>query len=229
MTIVANRLKILESVEKSRRLSPLASPTITLLAASKGQSAPTIEATIHAGIVDFGENRVQETQAKWPELKQRHPHIRLHLIGPLQTNKVKDALALFNVIQTLDREKLAKVMSHELWVMSQNQSHDSQPMTHDFYIQINTGEEPQKAGIAPKDADAFICFCRDELKLPIVGLMCIPPANQPSAPHFALLREIAKRNNLRELSMGMSGDFETAVRMGSSCVRIGTALFGERK
>lgn len=213
---------ILAGIEKSRRGSPLASHHTEILAASKGQPASVIEAAIRAGIGLFGENRVQEAHQKWPAIKARYPHIRLHLIGPLQTNKAKDAMALFDTIQTLDRPKLAEAFAKE-------HVGDRRLATKNYFIQINTGEEPQKAGIIPQEADGFIRYCTRDLKLNIVGLMCIPPADQPGAPHFALLREIARRHGLGELSMGMSGDYETAVRMGATCVRIGTALFGERK
>ena len=146
--------------------------------------------------------------------------MQLHLIGPLQTNKVKQAMGLFDAIQTVDRPKLAEAIAKNM---------DGQEViTKHFYIQINTGEEPQKAGITPKEADDFIEYCVKKLGLSIIGLMCVPPADQPPAPHFALLKKIADRHGLKELSMGMSGDYETAVRMGSTCVRIGTALFGER-
>ncbi len=218
---IANKLEILTvSIKKAREASPIAAASVTLLAASKTQPVAVIEEAISAGITCFGENRVQEAQEKWQDIKKRYPHVRLHLIGQLQTNKVKQALALFDVIQTLDRaalaEELAKLKALGLGLEGKK-----------FYIQVNTGKEPQKAGVFPEDADEFIAFCR-KLELPVVGLMCVPPASQPPAPHFALLREIAIRNNLSELSMGMSDDFEVAVRMGSTCVRLGTALFGKR-
>lgn len=220
MTIQYRVAELQATINKTKKNSPLSAQRPHLLAASKGQGLPQIEEAVAAGVEWFGENRVQEAWEKWPELKKRHPNIKLHLIGPLQTNKVREALGLFDVIQTLDREKLAVEIAK-----TANSQH---PVTNSYFIQVNTGEEPQKAGIAPKEADAFIRYCQDELALPVVGLMCIPPAGQPPAPHFALLRDIAWRNGLKELSMGMSGDFETAIRMGSSCVRIGTALFGER-
>jgi pyridoxal phosphate enzyme (YggS family) len=163
---------------------------------------------------------VQEAQAKYPELQRRHPGLRLHLIGPLQTNKVKDAVALFDVIQTVDREKLARALAAEM--ARQNRKLD-------LFIQVNIGEEEQKAGVAPREADAFIKLCRDELGLAIAGLMCIPPAEKQPAPYFALLREIARRNGLSALSMGMSGDYESAIRLGATLVRVGTAIFGTRE
>jgi pyridoxal phosphate enzyme (YggS family) len=189
-----------------------------------------IEEAIAAGITCFGENRVQEAQEKWggsEGLKKKYPHIKLHLIGALQTNKVRQALELFDVIQTLDRVALADAIARHkvLGLRLEGKT---------FYIQVNTGEEPQKAGILPENADGFISYCVHDLHLPVAGLMCVPPTNQPPAPHFALLREIAKRNNLlqnnlHDLSMGMSDDFETAIRMGATCVRVGSGIFGERK
>lgn len=218
---IANNIKRLAGcVETARLKSPLAAKEVVLLAASKTQPASAIEEAIGAGISDFGENRVQEAENKWPGLKKKYPGVKLHLIGPLQTNKVKQALALFDVIQTLDREGLAEAVAGV-------RDSGFGIQEKEFYIQVNTGEEPQKAGVAPEKADGFIEFCR-KLGLPVVGLMCVPPVGQPPAPHFALLREIALRNGLGKLSLGMSNDFEAAVRMGSTCVRIGTALFGER-
>lgn len=218
---LASKLAIIrQSIENARISSPIAAPGVTLLAASKTQPASVIEEAIKAGINCFGENRVQEAQEKWPELKRLYNNVELHLIGTLQTNKVKQALELFDVIQTLDRkglaEEIARLKAQGLGLKEQK-----------FYIQVNTGKEPQKAGVFPENADEFIDYCR-KLNLPVVGLMCVPPVDQPPAPHFALLREIAMRNGLPQLSMGMSDDFEVAVRMGSTCVRLGTALFGAR-
>ena len=237
---IANKLEIItESIERARTASPVGAGSVTVLAASKTQPMAVIEEAIMAKVTCFGENRVQESQEKWPELRNKHPYVKLHLIGALQTNKVKQALELFDVIQTLDRVALAEALcaeikksSLELGVLSaeeeKNKTQNSKLKTQHFYIQVNTGKEEQKAGVFPEKADEFIAFCR-KLELPVVGLMCVPPVDQPPAPHFALLREIALRNNLSELSMGMSDDFEVAVRMGSTCVRLGTALFGERK
>ncbi|MFO0388112.1 MAG: YggS family pyridoxal phosphate-dependent enzyme [Alphaproteobacteria bacterium] len=220
MTIAHRLADITEKVKKSRADSMLHA-TPQLMGVSKGQAVAAIEDAIALGITRFGENRVQEAYEKWPAIKQKHPNLQLHLIGPLQTNKVKQALELFDVLQTLDRPKLAEEIAKYFAV--------HQPLaTSHFFIQINTGEEPQKAGIFPKEADNFIRYCRDDLKLPVIGLMCIPPVEDVAAPHFALLREIAKRNDLKELSMGMSDDFETAIRMGATCIRLGRALFGER-
>ncbi|MEK6747065.1 MAG: YggS family pyridoxal phosphate enzyme [Pseudomonadota bacterium] len=245
---LADKLRVIrESIENASVASPIAARNVTLLAASKTQPAYVIEEAIRAGISCFGENRVQEAREKWSELRGKHSNVKLHLIGALQTNKVKQALELFDVIQTLDRVALAEAVARELkkwrneemgnWrsreIEKKELDNSSIPQFLDssiptFYIQVNTGKEQQKSGVFPENADEFIAYCRS-LDLPVVGLMCVPPADQPSAPHFALLREIALRNNLAELSMGMSDDFEVAVRMGSSCVRVGTALFGERK
>jgi pyridoxal phosphate enzyme (YggS family) len=193
---------------------------VTLVAVSKTHAAAAVEAAYQAGQRVFGENRVQEAQAKFPALKRAHDNLRLHLIGPLQTNKVKDAVALFDVIETVDRPKLAEAMARTM---------SAEGRRPDCLIQVNTGGESQKAGIAPEDADAFIGLCRDTLGLPILGLMCIPPVDEEPAPHFALLREIARRNRLTLLSMGMSADFEIAIRLGATHVRVGTAIFGARE
>lgn len=192
---------------------------VTLVAVAKTHPAAAVEAALAAGQTVFGENRVQEAQAKYPPLQAGHPALRLHLIGPLQTNKVKDAVALFDVIQTVDREKLARALAAEM---------ARQQRRPELYVQVNIGEEEQKAGIPPREADAFIALCRDALGLTIAGLMCIPPAGPQPAPYFALLREIAARNGLTGLSMGMSGDYESAIRLGATLVRVGTAIFGRR-
>ncbi len=191
-----------------------------LVAVSKTHAAEAILPVIQAGQRLFGENRVQEAQAKWPALKAAHPELRLHLIGPLQTNKVKDAVALFDVIETVDRPKLARALAKEMAKQNRNL---------DCFIQVNTGEEPQKAGVRPEDADAFIALARDELGLSVRGLMCIPPLDEECSLHFALLREIARRNGLDGLSMGMSADYEVAIQFGATLVRVGTAIFGARK
>jgi len=191
---------------------------VTLVAVSKTHPAAAVEAALAAGQTVFGENRVQEAQGKFPALKAAHPDLRLHLIGPLQTNKVKDALTLFDVIETVDRPKLAHALAKEAEKLG---------IAPQCYIQVNTGEEPQKAGIAPADADAFIADCQ-ALGLRIAGLMCIPPVDEEPSLHFAFLREIAGRNALAGLSMGMSGDYETAVRFGATVVRVGTGVFGAR-
>ena len=194
--------------------------SVTLIAVSKAQPVAKIDAALGAGHKVFGENRVQEAKAKWPEIKARHEDIELHLIGPLQTNKVRDAMALFDVIETVDRAKLARALAAEM-----ARSGRRVPC----YIQVNTGEEAQKSGIGPEEADDFIALCRQEIKLPVAGLMCIPPIDEESALHFALLREIARRNRIDILSMGMSVDFETAIRFGATHVRVGRAVFGARE
>lgn len=211
--------EICQILARTAKESSLAIKPIHLLAASKQQSPLAIRQAYNAGIRHFGENRVQEAQEKWPELKAEWAHATLHLIGPLQTNKVKEAVALFDVIQTLDREKLAESLAKEM---------DKQKKQVPLFIQVNTGAEPQKAGVLPEAVDAFIARCRDYYKLPVIGLMCIPPAEDEPAPHFALLHEIAKRNKLDDLSMGMSEDFDIAARMGATYVRLGRILFGER-
>ena len=192
---------------------------VTLVAVSKTHDAGAISSAIAAGQRVFGENRVQEAQAKYPALKAAHPDLVLHLIGPLQSNKVREAVALFDVIETVDRPKLADALAREM------ERAGRRPRC---FIQVNTGEEPQKAGVPPAAADAFIAECREQWRLPVVGLMCIPPLDQEPSPHFALLSEIARRHELPELSMGMSADYEIAIRLGATHVRVGTAIFGER-
>ena len=192
--------------------------TISLIAVSKTHPVEAVEEALAAGQHVFGENRVQEAAAKFPALRKTHS-LELHLIGPLQTNKVKEAVALFDVIQTVDRRKLAEALAAE---------YRRQQRSLPCYIQINTGEEPQKAGIPPAEADEFIRYCRQKLALPVRGLMCIPPAEQHPGPHFALLREIGRRHDLTDLSMGMSGDYELAIQFGATAVRVGTAIFGTR-
>ena len=192
---------------------------ITLVAVGKTHAADRIAPVIAAGHRVFGENRVQEALSKYPDLKARHPDLKVHLIGPLQTNKSRDAVRLFDVIETLDRPKLAHSLAREM------EKQDRRPVC---YIEVNTGEESQKSGVLPSETDAFVGLARDELGLPIEGLMCIPPADEEPAMHFALLRKIAERNGLAGLSMGMSADFETAIRFGATHVRVGTAIFGPR-
>ena len=192
---------------------------ITLVAVSKTHGADRVRELLEVGHRIFGENRVQEAQGKFPELKTAYPDLELHLIGPLQTNKARDAVELFDVIQSVDREKLAASLAKEMDRLGRRPT---------CYIQVNTGEEAQKAGILPKDVDAFVTACRDQYKLPVVGLMCIPPVEEEPALHFALLAKMAARNGLPKLSMGMSADYETAVRLGATHVRVGSALFGAR-
>jgi PLP dependent protein len=194
--------------------------TVTLVAMSKTFPASAIAEVIAAGQTVFGENRVQEAKAKWPALKAQHPGLELHLVGPLQSNKVKDALALFDAIHSVDRPSLCAALAKE--VAKQGR----QPQ---LFVEVNTGAEPQKAGVLPEQANAFLARCRDEYGLRIDGLMCIPPFDDPPAPHFALLAKIAKQNGLRFLSMGMSADFKQAIEFGATHVRVGTAIFGERQ
>ncbi len=193
--------------------------SVSLVAVSKTFDAEHIRPTIEAGQRVFGENRVQEAQGKWPALKADTPAIELHLIGPLQSNKAADAVALFDVVETVDREKIARALAEEV---------KGQARSIRFYIQVNTGLEPQKAGIAPDDVAAFVTLCRDDLGMQIEGLMCIPPVDENPGPHFALLAKLAGENGLKKLSMGMSGDFETAIGFGATSVRVGSAIFGTR-
>lgn len=191
---------------------------VTLVAVSKTHPAEAVAAALAAGQRVFGENRVQEALAKFPALRAAHPELELHLIGPLQSNKAAEAVAHFDVIQSVDREKIVRALAKEM------ERQDRRPRC---FLQVNTGEEAQKAGVAPGETDALVALCRD-LGLPLAGLMCIPPLEDPPAPHFALLRKLAERNGLDGLSMGMSGDYETAVELGATLVRVGTAVFGAR-
>lgn len=193
--------------------------TVTLIAISKTFPAEAIEPVIAAGQRIFGENRVQEAKAKWPPLIARYDDVKLHLVGALQSNKAKEAVALFDAIHSLDRERLAATLAKEM------ASQGRRPL---LFVEINTGAEPQKAGVLAKDADAFIVLCRDRYGLEVAGLMCLPPADEAPAPHFALTAQIAKRNGLKLLSMGMSADFRIAITFGATHVRVGTAIFGER-
>lgn len=192
---------------------------ITLVAVSKTQPAARIAPLIAAGQRDFGENRVQEAAAKWPALKAGAPGLRLHLIGPLQSNKAAEAVALFDVIHSVDRPRIAEALAAEMARQGKRPA---------CFVQVNTGREAQKAGVDPSEADGFIGACRGRWNLPLVGLMCIPPAEEQTAIHFAFLADLALRNGLTQLSMGMSADYETAVRFGATHVRVGSALFGER-
>lgn len=214
-----NLAAILARIDAARKGAIGPAPATTLIAVTKTHGAERIRPLLEAGHRVFGENRVQEAMAKWPALKSEFPDIELHLIGPLQTNKVRDAVRLFDVIHTLDRPKLADALAAEAAA--------GQPVP-DLLIQVNTGEEPQKAGTTPADAPALIAAARDERGLKVKGLMCIPPADAEPAPHFALLAKIARAHGLPLLSMGMSADFETAIRFGATHVRVGSALFGAR-
>jgi PLP dependent protein len=193
--------------------------SVTLVAISKTFDAEAVEPVIAAGQRVFGENRVQEAKAKWPELQARHPGIELHLVGPLQSNKAKEAVALFDAIHAVDRPSLAEALAKEI---------ARQGRTPTLFVEVNTGAEPQKAGVLPEDTVAFVRTCRETYGLTIAGLMCIPPADEPPAPHFALTAKIAKRNGLALLSMGMSADFALAVEFGATHVRVGSAIFGHR-
>ncbi|MCP4386402.1 MAG: YggS family pyridoxal phosphate-dependent enzyme [Hyphomicrobiales bacterium] len=193
--------------------------SVRLIAVSKTFDADTIFPVINAGQRVFGENRVQEAQGKWPALKDRTPDIDLHLIGPLQSNKAGAAVALFDAIHTVDRDKIARAIAKEI---------ERQGRRLRLLVQVNTGAEAQKAGVLPQEADAFVARCQSTHGLTIDGLMCIPPFDEPAAPHFALLAKIAKRTGLRSLSMGMSADFETAIALGATDVRVGSAIFGVR-
>ena len=192
---------------------------VRLVAVSKQQPRAAVEAALAAGQRVFGENRVQEAQAKFPELRAAWPDLRLHLLGPLQSNKAGDAVALFDAIESVDRPKIARALAAEI---------TAQGRRPELFVQVNTGEEPQKAGVPPREVDDFVRWCRDELGLPVVGLMCIPPQDEDPTLHFALLAETAARLDLPEVSMGMSGDFDTAVRLGATQVRVGTGVFGAR-
>jgi pyridoxal phosphate enzyme (YggS family) len=192
---------------------------VTLVAVSKTHGADKVRELLAAGQRVFGENRVQEAEEKFPALKTEYPDLQLHLIGPLQTNKARDAVALFDVIESVDRERLAATLAKEMRKAGRRP---------DCFIQVNTGEEAQKAGVLPAELDAFVAACRDSHKLPVVGLMCIPPVDEEPALHFALLVKMAARNGLSKVSMGMSADYEIAVRLGATHVRVGSALFGAR-
>ncbi len=194
--------------------------SISIVAVSKTHPVGSIRPVLEAGQRLFGENRVQEAMGKWTDLKKEYPDVCLHLIGPLQSNKVRQALKIFDVIETLDRPKLAYNLARVM---------DETGYQSDLMIQINTGEEKQKTGILPLQADEFISLCRDELSLPVSGLMCIPPFDEEASLHFALLAKIAKRNGLKDLSMGMSANYLQAVRFGATFVRVGTAIFGARR
>jgi pyridoxal phosphate enzyme (YggS family) len=220
MSSGADRLtEVTGRIAEAARASGRSPSDITLVAVSKTHGADRVGELLEVGHRVFGENRVQEAEGKFPELKAKYPDLELHLIGPLQTNKARDAVALFEVIQSVDRERLAAALAREMEKLGRRPA---------CYIQVNTGEEPQKAGILPKDVDAFVALCRDQYKLPMVGLMCIPPVDEEPALHFALLAKMAARNGLAKLSMGMSADYETAVRLGATHVRVGSALFGSR-
>ena len=216
--ITGNIATIRSRIVKAARAARRDPAEIRLIAVSKAQPADRIQAALAAGQRLFGENRVQEAQLRWPDLRASYPDLDIHLIGPLQTNKVKEAVALFDAIQTVDRPKLAQALAAEM---------EKTGRRLPCYVQVNTGEEEQKAGALPDEADGFITECRT-LGLDIVGLMCIPPVEEEPGLHFALLREIARRNGIKHLSMGMSADYEAAIPFGATEVRVGTAIFGDR-
>lgn len=219
MTIEARLSEVRAKIAAAEKAAGRASGSAGLVAVSKTFGADEIRPVIAAGQRVFGENRVQESQGKWPELKAEHPDIELHLIGPLQSNKAADAVALFDVIETVDREKIARALAAEM---------KAQARPLPVYVQVNTGLEPQKAGIPPQEAVSFAGFCKNELGLNVIGFMCIPPAEENPGPHFALLAKLAKEAGLDRLSMGMSGDYETAIAFGATSVRVGSAIFGAR-
>lgn len=218
-TGLAARLEAIRAtMAQARDGSPAAADATCLIGASKGQPEALLIEAIGLGLVDFGENKVQEAQAKWPALKAAHPQVTLHLIGPLQSNKAEEAVALFDVIHTIDREKIARAVKEQM---------TKQGRAVRCLIQVNTGEEAQKSGITPAELPALLQVCR-AIDLPIEGLMCVPPADANPAPHFALLAKLARTHGLTELSMGMSEDAAAAIRLGATHVRIGTRLFGAR-
>jgi hypothetical protein len=217
--VAESRDAILRRIEAAAQAVARDPGSITLVAVSKQQAWERVADALAAGQRVFGENRVQEAQERWRPVRADGPEIELRLIGPLQSNKAKDAVQFFDVIETLDRDKLARAIADAAQALGK---------CPDLLVQVNTGEEPQKAGVAPQDADDFIARVRNEYLLPLKGLMCIPPADEAPGLHFGLLAEIARRNNLPMLSMGMSEDFETAVRFGATHVRVGSALFGAR-
>lgn len=221
MTSAAERLlEIRERIAAAARESNRDPSSVKLIAVSKTFDAPEILPVIEAGQRLFGENRVQEAKAKWPALKERFPDLELHLVGALQSNKAKEAVALFDAIHSIDRPKIARVVADEM---------AKQGRRLKLFVQVNTGEEPQKAGVMPREAANFVRHCQEEFKLNIAGLMCIPPADEEPSVHFAFLAKLASELGLKELSMGMSADFETAIGFGATYVRVGSAIFGARE
>ncbi|OJU32628.1 MAG: YggS family pyridoxal phosphate enzyme [Rhizobiales bacterium 68-8] len=216
---VAQLEEVRANIARAEREAGRPAGSVALVAVSKTFDADAIRPVLAAGQRVFGENRVQEAQAKWPGLRQEFPGIELHLIGPLQSNKAKEAVALFDVVETVDREKIAAELAKEI---------ARQGRVLRLYVQVNTGLEPQKAGIDPREAAAFVARCRDVHGLAVEGLMCIPPAGENPGPHFALLEKLAREAGVEKLSMGMSGDYATAVAFGATSVRVGSAIFGGR-
>jgi pyridoxal phosphate enzyme (YggS family) len=219
MTASEQLAEVKARIAEAERSAERPEGSVTLVAVSKTFDADIIRPVIAAGQRVFGENRVQEAQSKWPELRAETPDLELHLIGPLQSNKTADAVALFDVIETIDREKIAKAIAGEM---------GRQGRTLRLYVQINTGSEPQKAGIEPGETAAFVAMCREKYGLAIEGLMCIPPLDENPGPHFALLAGLAEEAGIARLSMGMSADYETAIAFGATSVRVGSAIFGTR-
>lgn len=219
MDIIARLNEVKRNLARAEQEAERPEGSVTLVAVSKTFDADAIRPVLEAGHRVFGENRVQESQGKWPGLKQAYDQVELHLIGPLQSNKAEDAVALFDVIETVDREKIARALAAEM---------QRQNRFLPVYIQVNTGLEPQKAGIAPDDTVSFAGFCNQELGLNVIGLMCIPPADENPGPHFALLARLAAKAGLTHLSMGMSGDYDVAIGFGATSVRVGSAIFGSR-
>ena len=215
----ASLAEVREGIAAAAREAGRAAKEVTLITVSKTVEAERIEPVLAAGQRHFGENRVQEAAAKWPDLQRVNPNVTLHLIGPLQTNKVREAVALFDVIHSLDRPKLGVALAREF---------ERTGLRRACFIQVNTGEEDQKSGMYPDQVDAFVTECRDALGLPVAGLMCIPPADENPVPHFALLAEMAWRNGIDQLSMGMTADYPGAVALGATHVRVGRAIFGAR-
>ncbi|MEM9421895.1 MAG: YggS family pyridoxal phosphate-dependent enzyme [Pseudomonadota bacterium] len=218
--VIANTQTVLERIAKATQQAERADGEVSLIIVSKTFPADRVLPLLKGGYRTFGENRVQEAQGKWPALKSDYPDTRLHLIGGLQTNKAADAVALFDVIETLDREKLARALGRAMIAEGRRP---------DLFVQVNTGEEAQKGGIAPGEAVAFARWCRVELDLPVVGMMSIPPFDEVPAPHFALTAKLAEEAGLPQVSMGMSGDYDVAAQMGATHVRVGSAIFGPRK
>lgn len=219
MDVEDNYRQVMANIGQAASDGGRVADNITLVAVSKTFDSEAIRPVLETGHRVFGENRVQEAQGKWPQLRKDYPQIELHLIGPLQSNKAADAVALFDVIESVDREKLARAIAAEM------QKQQREPK---LFVQVNTGEETQKAGVSPESVSEFVNWCRGEIELEIDGLMCIPPFEENPGPHFALLAKLAKQCKVSKLSMGMSGDFETAIAFGATHVRVGSAIFGSR-
>ena len=218
-TTLENLAQVKADITEAKRRYNRTADSVELVVVSKTFDADAVEPVLKHGHRIFGENRVQEAQGKWPELKEKYPDTELHLIGPLQSNKAADAVALFDVIETVDREKIARALKKEM---------QRQDVNRAVYVQVNTGDEPQKAGLSPSETVAFVRQCIDDIGLNVIGLMCIPPADQVAAPHFALLRKLALEAGVTRLSMGMSADYDMAIMQGATLVRVGSAIFGGR-